>query len=55
MTRIIVIGEKIYKMMEFTGSGRDVADPWYTGDLKQLTGTIVGGMPGIAGEIERNL
>ena len=26
-------GRKIFKLMEFTGSGRDVADPWYTGDF----------------------
>ena len=25
---------KIYKMMTFAGSGRDVADPWYTGDFE---------------------
>lgn len=25
--------EKIYKLMSFAGSGRDVADPWYTGDF----------------------
>lgn len=24
---------KIYKLLTFTGSGRDVADPWYTGDF----------------------
>lgn len=24
---------KIFKLLEFTGSGRDVADPWYTGDF----------------------
>lgn len=24
---------KIYKMLTFAGSGRDVADPWYTGDF----------------------
>ena len=24
---------KIYKLMTFAGSGRDVADPWYTGDF----------------------
>ncbi|MBP3469602.1 MAG: low molecular weight phosphotyrosine protein phosphatase [Lachnospiraceae bacterium] len=24
---------KIYKLMSFAGSGRDVADPWYTGDF----------------------
>ena len=25
---------KIHLMMSYTGSGRDVADPWYTGDFK---------------------
>ena len=25
--------EKIYKLLTFAGSGRDVADPWYTGDF----------------------
>ena len=24
---------KIFKLLEFTGSNRDVADPWYTGDF----------------------
>ena len=24
---------KIYKLLTFTGSSRDVADPWYTGDF----------------------
>lgn len=24
---------KIYKLLTFAGSGRDVADPWYTGDF----------------------
>ncbi len=25
--------DKIYKLLSFAGSGRDVADPWYTGDF----------------------
>ena len=24
---------KIFKLLDFAGSGRDVADPWYTGDF----------------------
>ena len=24
---------KIYKLMDLTGKGTDVADPWYTGDF----------------------
>ena len=26
--------EKIHLLMSYTGSGRDVADPWYTGDFE---------------------
>ena len=26
---------KVHLMMSFTGSGRDVADPWYTGDFER--------------------
>lgn len=26
--------QKIHLMMSFTGMGRDVADPWYTGDFE---------------------
>lgn len=26
--------QKIYKLLSFAGSGRDVADPWYTGDFE---------------------
>ncbi len=25
--------EKIYKLLSFAGSGRDIADPWYTGNF----------------------
>lgn len=25
--------KKLYKLLEFAGSSRDVADPWYTGDF----------------------
>ena len=27
-------GRKIHMMMSYTGVGRDVADPWYTGDFE---------------------
>lgn len=26
---------KIHMMMSYTGAGRDVADPWYTGDFEE--------------------
>ena len=25
---------KVYKLLEFAGSGRDIADPWYTGNFE---------------------
>lgn len=24
---------KVFKLLDFSGSGRDIADPWYTGDF----------------------
>jgi len=26
---------KVHRMMEYAGSSRDVADPWYTGDFEK--------------------
>ena len=28
-------GKKIHLLMSYTGTGRDVADPWYTGDFER--------------------
>ena len=38
--------DKIYKMLSFAGSGRDVADPWYTGDFDATYRDISEGMTG---------
>lgn len=27
------LGKKIYKLLDFTGNSRDIADPWYTGNF----------------------
>lgn len=27
--------EKLYKFLTFAGSGRDIADPWYTGNFDE--------------------
>ena len=35
---------KIYKMLSFAGSGRDVADPWYTGDFDATYHDVVEGL-----------
>ncbi len=37
---------KIYKMLSFAGSGRDVADPWYTGDFDATYKDIIEGCEG---------
>ena len=42
---------KIYKMLSFAGSGRDVADPWYTGDFNATYEDIVAGLEGFLKEI----
>ncbi len=38
--------DKIYKMLSFAGSGRDVADPWYTGDFDETYRDVVAGCEG---------
>ena len=37
---------KIYKLLSFTGSDRDVADPWYTGDFDATYGDVLAGCQG---------
>ena len=34
---------KIYKLLTFAGSGRDVADPWYTGDFDATYKDVIAG------------
>ncbi len=35
--------DKIYKLLSFAGSGKDVADPWYTGDFDTTYQDIING------------
>ena len=50
---------KIYKLLSFAGEGRDVADPWYTGDFEATYSDVMAGCEGFLeflterGEIER--
>ncbi|MBR6642750.1 MAG: low molecular weight phosphotyrosine protein phosphatase [Lachnospiraceae bacterium] len=37
---------KIYKLLSFAGIGRDVADPWYTGDFEATYQDVVAGCEG---------
>lgn len=43
---------KIYKMLEFAGSSRDVADPWYTGDFGATYQDVLAGCQGLLKEIQ---
>ena len=44
---------KIYKMLEFAGSSRDVADPWYTGDFEATYRDVTAGCEGLLKEIRK--
>lgn len=46
MKRIFGLNEsdKIYKLLEFTDSSRDVADPWYTGEFETTYNDITNGV-----------
>ena len=34
---------KIYKLLSFAGSGRDIADPWYTGNFDETFDDVMEG------------
>ena len=38
---------KVYKLLSFAGSGRDIADPWYTGNFDETYEDVVEGCGGL--------
>ena len=38
--------KKVHLLMSYTGAGRDVADPWYTGDFERTYLDILEGLKG---------
>ena len=38
---------KVYKFLSFAGSGRDIADPWYTGDFEATYRDVMAGCKGL--------
>jgi len=46
-------GNKIYKLLEFAGVDRDVADPWYTGDFDATYRDVMAGCEGLLKFLER--
>lgn len=45
---------KVYKLLSFAGSGRDIADPWYTGNFDETYEDIVEGCEGFLGYLHEN-
>ncbi len=43
---------KIYKLLDFTDSSRDVADPWYTGNFEVTYRDIISGLEGFLEYLE---
>lgn len=37
---------KVYKLLSFSGDGRDIADPWYTGNFDITYDDVVEGCEG---------
>ena len=46
---------KIYKLMTFAGIGKDVADPWYTGDFQETYEDVLLGCKGLLEKIGNDL
>lgn len=46
--------KKIYKLLEFAGSKRDIADPWYTGNFDVTYDDIVEGCEAFLDYIEKS-
>lgn len=46
---------KIYKLLEFAGSMRDIADPWYTGNFDVTYDDIVEGCTAFLEMIEKDI
>ncbi len=40
--------EGSYKLLSFAGSGRDIADPWYTGDFDETYRDVEEGIRGVS-------
>ena len=45
---------KIYKLLTFAGSSRDVADPWYTGDFDATYDDVIKGCSALLEYIRKN-
>lgn len=47
--------EKIYKLLTFANSGRDIADPWYTGNFDETYNDVMEGCTALLQHIISNM
>lgn len=47
--------KKVYKLLDFAGSGRDIADPWYTGNFDETYRDIMEGLNALFEKIKAEL
>lgn len=45
---------KVYKFLSFAGSGRDIADPWYTGNFDVTYNDVIEGCEGFLEYLKSN-
>ena len=45
--------DKIHLLLDYTRQGRDVADPWYTGNFKATWDDILAGCTALLNELDR--
>lgn len=43
---------KVYRLLDFTGNPRDIADPWYTHDFERTYNDIMEGLTALKGLLE---
>jgi protein-tyrosine phosphatase len=43
---------KVYKLLEFAGKDRDIADPWYTGNFDETYDDVVEGCQALLAHLE---
>ena len=46
---------KVYKLLAFAGSSRDIADPWYTGNFDETYNDVVEGVTALIDKIESEM
>ena len=45
--------KKVYRLLDFTGQPRDIADPWYSGDFDTTYEQVLAGCEGLLKELRK--